>query len=310
MMKRISALVLLLSCFILTSCNFNKQILRPGKLQANTKKLYRKVARTDDSGHVHVDTTQVINIGEHYQPTFTDIKGNPLNLDYTVESVLFKNDAGTILNGWMIKPKNAAPKITLLLLHGIRGNVVRESVKGIALAEQGYQVFMPDYSGFGFSEGKATRGNVPRDAEAALVYLHGRADVANTHLLIYGQSMGAHFTPEVALSDPSLAEGMIMEGGFESWKAEAAYHVGTFGFAARLFVKEDYNVKKTLKKYGKPVLVIHSNGDDVVPISMGRRIYTDAKDPKAYFEISKCHVCGPLYYADKISEKIKEMVKE
>lgn len=304
-------LAAMLMCFVaVTSCNFDKQILRPRKLDPNTTKLYMQVAKTDDSGHVHMDTTEVINFGEHYQPTFTDIKGRELEKDYTVESVLFTNNAGTMLNGWMVKPKHTNKRVTLLFLHGIRSNIIREYPKAVALAEQGYQVFVPDYSGFGFSEGKATRANVPMDAEAALAYLRKRPDVMGTHLLLYGQSMGAHFTPEVALSD-TVAEGMILEGGFESWKAEAAFHVKHgVGFVARLFTKEDYNVKKALKLYNRPVLVIHSNSDEVVPVNMGRKLYNDANEPKSYFEISKCHVCGPLYYPEQISGKIMELIKQ
>ena len=40
---------------------------------------------------------------------------------------------------------------------------------------------------------------------------------------------------------------------------------------------------------------------------MGKKIFDNANQPKVFYEVKKCHICAPLYYADDISNKIKNM---
>jgi len=293
--------------FTLSACNFSRLLERPAKTPADKKDGQTISNIVRDGKIVGYDTTEV-HIGDRFQPTFTDARNNPKDLNYTVESVVFKNNKGLDINGWMIKPKNRTPDITLLFLHGNGGNIISHCPGALPLVEKGFQVFIIDYSGFGYSQGKATRKNAMADGAAALQYLYNRADVKNTRIVVYGQSMGAHFAPAIAASHQQWTDGMVIEGGFMSWKAVAAYHV-VLGFVPRLFMKEDYSVAEALKTYRKPVLVIHSSEDKTVPISMGIKIFNTAGYPKSYLEIGKCHVCGPIYYSDKISEKIRAMVK-
>jgi hypothetical protein len=60
--------------------------------------------------------------------------------------------------------------------------------------------------------------------------------------------------------------------------------------------------------FHKPVLVIHSTEDEVIPVRFGRKIMEAANEPKQYFEIKKCHICGTQFYADEITSKIKSMI--
>lgn len=41
---------------------------------------------------------------------------------------------------------------------------------------------------------------------------------------------------------------------------------------------------------------------------MGKKIYENANEPKRFYEIKKCHICGPRYYVEEIFEKIKNML--
>ena len=68
----------------------------------------------------------------------------------------------------------------------------------------GYQVFILDYSGFGFSQGEATRKAVKNDATDGFNYLLSREDIKYDHLLIYGQSLGGHLSV-VALDQAKLS---------------------------------------------------------------------------------------------------------
>lgn len=290
-------LLILISLVILTSCSFNTMFLEPTKIPPSTKRL------TLSS---EVDTTIVEFEKGTYQPTFLKNKKDTLDLGFNIESVVFESSNGNLLNGWMLKPKNNSPSMTLLHFHGNAGFLLSQYQAMTPLLQYGFQIFIFDYSGFGFSEGKATRNNVLVDGNSALDYLKNRADVKNTKLIIYGQSLGGHLSAVIAQQRQSEIDGLVIEGAFSSHKDIAAERAGIFG---RLFVSEKYSARKSIQDFNKPLLVIHSNEDKTVPFGLGKKLFANANEPKEFYEIDKCHICGPRYYGESISRKIKTMLE-
>lgn len=292
----------ILTVLLLTACSFNKMFLQPTKLPQippDKDKITITSSTAEDTTIVEFNTTTL-------QPTFFNRNKDTINFDYTIESVIFKSSSGNNLNGWLLKPKNATPKITLLHFHGNAGFILSQYQAMTPLLNHGFQAFVFDYSGFGFSEGKATRNNVLLDGNSALTYLKSRDDVKNTKLIIYGQSLGGHLSAVVANDRQAEIDGLVIEGAFSSHKDVAAETAGVFG---RLLVSEKYSAIKAIQDYKKPVLIIHSTEDETIPFELGQKIFTKANEPKDIFEIKKCHICGTNFYADSISTKIKKMIK-
>jgi len=295
----------ILIVLFLTACSFNKLYLYPIKLPQipPDKEEVTLTVRNKE------DTTLVVCQSKTFQPTFLNMRNDTLTFDFTIESVVFKSENGNNLNGWFLKPKNLTPTITLLHFHGNAGcllSLLSLHKAMTPLLKYGFQIFVFDYSGFGFSEGKATRDNVLIDGNSALTYLKSRDDVKNTKLLIYGQSLGGHLSAVVAGQRQADIDGLVIEGAFSSHKDISAK---TAGFLGRMLVNEKYSAYKSIQTYKKPLLVIHSTEDKVIPFKMGQKIYNNANEPKEFYEIKKCHICGPEFYADSISTKIENMLK-
>jgi dipeptidyl aminopeptidase/acylaminoacyl peptidase len=250
------------------------------------------------------DTVIVSFSGNNYQPTFLKNGNDTIDLGFTIESVVFKSANGNKINGWFLKSKNITSTITLLHFHGNAGCLFSQYQTMTPLIKNGFQIFMFDYSGFGFSEGKAKKEDILIDAFSALDYLKSRQDVKNTKLIIYGQSLGGHLSAVVASQRQNDIDGLVIEGAFSSHKDIAANTLGIFG---RIIVNEKYSAVKSIKQYKKPLLVIHSTEDKIIPFRMGRKIFENANLPKEFFEIKGKHILGPKYYADEISVKIKSM---
>jgi len=293
---KIKTFIILFIFTVLTSCSFNKLFLRPTKLPANTKKI--KIKSGNDTIVVQFDTIT-------YKPTFLKTNNDTLQHDFTIESVSFTSANGHKLNGWFLKPKNIKPQITILHLHGNAGFLVSQYKAIAGLTKYGFQIFMFDYSGFGFSEGKATKKNVLTDALSALDYLKTRNDIKNTKLIIYGQSLGGHLSAVVAEKRQNDIDGLVIESAFSSHKDIAANMAGIIG---RIFVNEKYSAIESIKNYKKPLLVIHSTEDKTVPFYMGQKIYETANQPKDFFKIKHRHISGVIYYSKQISQKIKKML--
>jgi uncharacterized protein len=288
---------LYLFLILLTSCNFNGMFLQPIKVPAEAKKLLMKTA---------TDTVTVHFQPGNYQPTFIKNGSDTMQFDFEIESVVFASSNGNRLNGWMLKPKDSNPAITLLHLHGNAGFLLSQYGSVSPLVKYGFQIFVFDYSGFGFSEGEATRSNVLADASSALNYLKSRSDVKRTKIVIYGHSLGGHLSAVVAEQRQDDIDGLVIEGAFSSHRDIAAKTAGIFG---RMIVKESYSACESIRKYKKPLLVIHSSEDDVVPFEMGQKIFKNANEPKEFFEIKHCHICGPEFYSEIIAHKIVTMLE-
>ena len=290
--------LVVLTLLLLASCSANKLFLYPTKIPSATKKATLKTA---------TDTTVVFFTGATHQPTFTNKDKDTLNLDYTIESVNFKSTNGNMLNGWLLKPKNQPAKITLLHFHGNAGSVFQQYQAIAPLMKYGFQIFMFDYSGFGFSEGKATRENVLTDGLSAFEYLKIRQELKGTKLVIYGQSLGGHLAAVIGKQKENELDGLVIEGGFSSHKDVAKSKAG---FLGKLLAKEMYSGKASIKDFHKPVLVIHSSEDKVVAFALGKKLFDSANQPKEFYEIKNRHIYGPQFYGDTIARKIKEMLEK
>lgn len=288
----------ILTIVLFTSCSFNKLFLQPTVIPVHAKELI--VRRTT------TDTTVVRFSEDKHQPTFLKNGKDTLDFGFIIESVVYKSANGNTLNAWLLKPKNKIVTITLLHLHGNAGWLLSQYQAMTPLIEYGFQIFIFDYSGFGFSEGKATKNNVLIDALSSLDYLKNREDVKNTKLVLYGQSLGGHLSAVVAAQRQSDIDGLVIEGAFSSHKDIAAQMVPVLG---RIFVKQGYSATKSIKDFHKPLLVIHSTEDQTIPFYMGKKIFVTANTPKEFFEIKNCHICGPGFYPEEISIKIKKMLE-
>jgi len=282
--------IVLLSALILASCNLDSQFLRPTSISLEAKGI-TFITRTG--------STTINFSGENKQPSIqSDI--------YTIESVFFQSTSGNNLNGWLITPTKGKPSTTLLHFHGNAGSLPTQYELMTPLVEQGFQVFMFDYSGFGFSSGKATRKNVLKDGLSALDYIMARKDVKNTKLVIYGQSYGGHLAYIVGSKRQGDIDGIVTEGAFSSPKDISAEVAGILG---RIFVREPHCAYKAVRDIHKPVLIIHSTEDSIIPFKMGQKLYDNANQPKEFMEILNSHLYGPTYYTDAIATSIEKMLK-
>jgi len=292
-----NSLLLLLLSLVLSSCAFNKQFLHPTKMPENINTI--NLTTKTDSLKVMVET-------ETYQPTFLRKNGDTLSLDYTIESFVFPSSSGNNLNGWLLKSKHQNPKRTLIHFHGNGGFLYTQYQNMIPLLDYGFQVFLFDYSGYGFSEGKATRKNILKDSRSAVNHAVDMNAIKNTKKVIYGQSLGGNLAAMIAPEIEDEIDAIVLEGAFSNHKDMAA---DVAGFLGRILVSQKHNALKTIKDFHKPLLVIHSTEDEIVPYKLGKKLYQAANQPKEMFTIEECHICGPNYYGEEIANKIKIALK-
>ena len=294
MKLRLSICSLILVLFFI-SCNFNNRFLHPTSLPSNLEVLQIKSDK---------DTIFLKFEGLRHQPFFIGKSNDTLHLGYTIESVVINSKSGNELNGWIIKPESPN-HIVLVHYPGNAGFIVSNSNQMLPFVKRGFTVITVDYSGFGFSTGKATKENVLLDAFSTLDYVKTREDVNGMNFVLYGQSLGGHLAVVVASKKNDDIDGLVIEGAFSSHKDIAAEQAGILG---RILVKEEYSAEKSIQDYNKPILVIHSVEDETIPIEHGKTLFDIANQPKEFYEINGEHISGPQLYGDSIGFKITEML--
>lgn len=293
-MKNFNIISILFLLSILFSCQINKT-LQPWKNDMSKRDYYWK--ENKDSIHLKI-------VGENLQPYFFKNKDS-LQRDFSIKSFYFKTKEGRKLNAWLLKPKTDKPKASIFALHGNAGNINTHFQNFSDLTKFGYQIFLVDYSGFGFSEGKSTRKNALDDSFSAFEFFYNLDDVKNIAKIIYGQSMGGNFAIAVAGKNQEKIEGLVLEGTFMNFKNIANHYIPILG---NFIIANNYDNKLNLKNFRKPILIVHSKQDRVVPFKLGRQIFENANERKLFFEINKCHICGIRFYSKEISEKIESLI--
>ena len=153
----------------------------------------------------------------------------------------------------------------VLICHGI-GELVEYwgRVQGL-LSDMGISSLVFNYSGFGASSGTVSATNCEEDAMAAYKEL---VDRGCQSIVLLGFSLGTGIGCAVA-SRIDL-DGLVLCEGFSSFR-EAGSAMGFPRWLTRMVP----NVWDTVDRVGAleiPVLVVHSDKDDLLPLSMAERV--------------------------------------
>ena len=222
-----------------------------------------------------------------YLPTH-DEPATPAKWGYKYEDVKFASADGTALHGWFMPAKGKTEKGTVVFSHGNAGSLGHHLGFVMWLVEAGYNVFTYDYRGFGKSGGVVDRRGMLDDVKAAFAYVSGRADIDPDRLVSFGHSLGgAKSVTALAETPVKGLRAIIIDGAFSSYKAMAGIVGGQIG--ANL-VSDEWAPEQYIDRLTPvPLLVVHGDQDEVVPVSQGLRLFEKAREPKTLFEVKQGH---------------------
>src|SRR5579883_1905085 len=104
------------------------------------------------------------------------------------DDIFFDSPNGEKLHGWYFQKPGAGK--TVLLSHGIGGNLSSRVDLIHLFLEANTSVFIYDYEGYGRSSGKASLKNVINDGEAAYEYLTNGLRIPSSRIVLVGESLG------------------------------------------------------------------------------------------------------------------------
>ena len=192
----------------------------------------------------------------------------------SVEAVTIETQDSQRLHAWWVRAEGPAVG-HVLFCHGNAGNIGSRTGYARMLAGAGLDVLLFDYRGYGASTGRPTERGTYLDARAALQTLLGRDGVDRERLLYLGESLGGAVALELARHRPPA--GLILQSAFTSVREMAR---AVYPFVPRVLVPDAYPSLRLIRELSNPLLVIHGEGDDIVPLSQGRALYQAAPVPK------------------------------
>ena len=194
-----------------------------------------------------------------------------------------------------------------LWFHGNGGDLGHRAEEMALFHHQvGASVFIFDYQGYGNSEGQPSEQATYLDARAARDYLEGRPDARGKRIVYFGRSLGAAVAVELAVERPPA--GLVLVSPFTSLRDMARLSHPLLPFAAWA-AGDRYDSAARIGRIQRPVLIMHGEHDEIVPVQQGKALFQAANDPSTFRLLPGAghndtyHAGGPAYW-----EHLKEFL--
>ncbi len=235
-------------------------------------------------------------------------KRNLLNLFFpsvcmSVRAVSFRNHRKLLLQGFVHEPKKY--RRAIIYLHGFPSTMDGGPKRFCAaLSRKGFLCLRFNFSGVPPSEGNFERklmSDEVKDIKAAVDFL--QKNYALKKIVLVGHSTGAIDAALYAYKDKRLS-GLVLSGCVS--KLDEAVHYDFTDKQVRSFWEKGYivyskpgkyytgkklrkefydefftlNIEKAIRSYTRPLLVLHGERDEGVPVQNARAVYAYARKPK------------------------------
>jgi len=234
-----------------------------------------------------------------YHPNENNYSGD--NLIVKVEKVKILTPDNLQLNGWFHK-KNLADYKTIVYFHGNAGTLDNRIHKLNHFKDINVNFLIIAWRGFSGNKGKPTENGLYIDGKSAVDWVMKKG-VKEENIVLYGESLGTGIASEIA-QNKNFA-GVILETPFTSM-VDAAKNFYPF-IPIGLLLKDRYENKKKVININIPIMIMHGERDNIVPFSMGKKIFEIANEPKySYFTKYDNHM---MEYDDQLIDELKRFLK-
>ncbi|MBF6066383.1 alpha/beta hydrolase [Nocardia terpenica] len=189
------------------------------------------------------------------------------------EDLYFTAADGVRINGWFVRAAN--PVGHILFAHGNAGNIGDRTPVLALLAAVGFDVLVFDYRGYGRSGGRPGERGSYLDARAAREALLRQPDVDPDRMLYLGKSLGGAVMIELATA--FAPAGLMLMSTFTGLRDAAR---AVYPFLPWPVVPNAFPSLNRLRTVRAPVLIMHGDDDELLPVRMAHALYAAAPEPK------------------------------
>ena len=234
-----------------------------------------------------------------YHPNENNYSGDKIAVDIKKVTILTSDNIELL--GWYHE-KNIKDFKTIIYFHGNAGSLENRIHKLNHFHEMNVNFLIVAWRGFSGNNGNPSEQGLYVDGKSAIDWLIKKG-VDEKNLILYGESLGTGVATHLA-QNRSFA-GVILETPFTSM-IDAAKIFYPY-IPVNLLLKDKFENYKKIKNINSPILVMHGEVDQIVPFSMGKKIYEIANEPKySYFTKYDNHM---MEYDEKLVYALKSFLK-
>jgi fermentation-respiration switch protein FrsA (DUF1100 family) len=198
----------------------------------------------------------------------------PAGAGLAFDELELATEDGERLHGWWIAGRE--PSLGhLLFCHGNAGNMGDRVPNAALLAAVGFDVLLFDYRGYGGGTGRPEEAGTYRDARAGLAALVAQPGVNRERVFYLGESLGGAVALALAVESPP--RGLILQSTFTSIRDAARAH---YPFIPSVLIPDAYPSLRLISRLRAPLLVLHGDRDNIVPLAHGQALFAAATEPK------------------------------
>ena len=234
-----------------------------------------------------------------YHPNENNYSEDKISVD--IENVRIKTSDNIELLGWYHE-KNLKDFKTLIFFHGNAGSLENRIHKLNHFRDMNINFLIIAWRGFSGNNGNPSEQGLYEDGKSAIDWLIKKG-VSEKNLILYGESLGTGVATHLA-QNKNFA-GVILETPFTSM-VDAAKKFYPY-IPVKLLLKDKFENYKKIKNINSPILIMHGEVDQLVPFSMGKKIYEIANEPKySYFTKYDNHM---MEYDENLVLALKSFIK-
>jgi len=234
-----------------------------------------------------------------YHPNENNYSEDKISVD--IENVRIKTSDNIELLGWYHE-KNLKDFKTLIFFHGNAGSLENRIHKLNHFRDMNINFLIIAWRGFSGNNGNPSEQGLYEDGKSAIDWLIKKG-VSEKNLILYGESLGTGVATHLA-QNKNFA-GVILETPFTSM-IDAAKKFYPY-IPVKLLLKDKFENYKKIKNINLPILIMHGEVDQLVPFSMGKKIYEIANEPKySYFTKYDNHM---MEYEENLVLALKSFIK-
>jgi uncharacterized protein len=165
---------------------------------------------------------------------------------------------------------------TVIYFYGNGACLARSGMELRRFRNLGVNIIIPEYAGFGLSEGAPSERGCYAAADAAYDYLLGRADIDCDRIVAAGRSLGAAVAVDLA-SRRHLA-GLALISAFTRMR-DMARRVAPWN-PSRFLLRQHFDNLAKIPAVSCPILIAHGTQDSLVPLRMAEQLADAARSAK------------------------------
>ncbi|HOV86473.1 MAG TPA: bifunctional alpha/beta hydrolase/OsmC family protein [Syntrophobacteraceae bacterium] len=223
------------------------------------------------------------------------------------QKVAFKNAEGRMLSGRLDLPVDEMPDAYAIFAHCFTCTKNLNAVVNInrALAREGFGVLRFDFTGLGESEGEFAETGFSNNVEDLVAAARFLASDFQAPQLLIGHSLGGAAVLQAASRIPSVKAVATIGAPFDLTdlsghlgtaeetireRGEAEVHLGGRSFTIKQHFFDDLRrakIPQVLENLERPLLVLHSEADNIVGIDHAVRLFQTARFPKSFVSLDR-----------------------